>query len=141
MSASGYFTVEQETSVVIVIAITMCIISLVSGTRVLILRASEQRPAVGTWPNMPPKPAARYDRAARLSAAMEMSGAGYSHGGINTICRLNMKLIQQPRRQARPVTSSGCSLQDMMKASVEVLAQHKAAMHAQPHQRLREAHA
>jgi hypothetical protein len=126
MSASDYFAVEEETSVVVVIGIILLVIALVSGAMVLMLRQDEQRnnvpppyyDTVSTGPGMPPKPAAM--SAPRASAAtMEMSGGRSSHDGSSGSGAGGGKRMDEFVLMSK--SSGEFGLQDMMKASAEVL--------------------
>uniref|UniRef100_A0ACD5WXT3 Uncharacterized protein n=1 Tax=Avena sativa TaxID=4498 RepID=A0ACD5WXT3_AVESA len=130
MSASDYYALQEETSIVVVIGIILLVIALVSGAMVLMLRQDEQRNnmpppyydtvSTGPGPGFPPKPAAttasRPPETAAAAAAMEMGAGGSSRGGGSSA---GGKRMDEFVLMNRSIGEFG--LQDMMKASAEVL--------------------
>uniref|UniRef100_A0ACD5W8T8 Uncharacterized protein n=1 Tax=Avena sativa TaxID=4498 RepID=A0ACD5W8T8_AVESA len=129
MSAADYFAVQEETSIVVVIGIILLVIALVSGAMVLMLRQDEQRNSVappyydsvstGPGPGFPPKPAA----ATTSEAAMVMAAGAGSSQGEGSSSRAGAgaggKRMDEFVLMNRSIGEFG--LQDMMKASAEVL--------------------
>ena len=132
MSASDYFVVEEETSIVVVIGIILLVIALVSGAMVLMLQQDEQRnnvappyyETVSTGAGLPPKPAATAEPRASAAAAMEMGGGASSHGGGSSRGSGSGAGAGGKRMDEFVLMSKSSGefgLQDMMKASAEVL--------------------
>ncbi|KAE8778114.1 putative inactive receptor kinase [Hordeum vulgare] len=131
MTAADYFAVEEETSIVVVIGIILLVIALVSGAMVLMLQQDEQRnsappaayyDAPAASGGIPPKPAVT---AAPRTSGVGMERGGSSHGASTSQGQGSARGGVGGKRMDEFVlmnkSSGEFGLQDMMKASAEVL--------------------
>ncbi|XBH55751.1 hypothetical protein VPH35_077768 [Triticum aestivum] len=129
MTAADYFAVEEETSIVVVIGIILLVIALVSGAMVLMLQQDEQRnsaplPAYYDAPvasgGIAPKPAVT---AAPRTSGVAMETGGSSRGGSSSqgSARGGAGGKRMDEFVLMSKSSGEFGLQDMMKASAEVL--------------------
>ncbi|KQJ87742.1 pollen receptor-like kinase 3 [Brachypodium distachyon] len=125
MTPADYFAVEEETSVVVVIGIILLVIALVTGAMVLMLRQDERNsapppcydtvPVSGSPTSKTMSISSANAQPPRSSNAVAMEMAGSSRGGGMGGGKRADEFVLMSR------ASGEFGLQDMMKASAEVL--------------------